>query len=145
MKWVMIILAGLAALIVLGVVLFRMRGAGKESGGGPPAVDTAQRKRLMQILAQGKLHSRDTVIAAYRGFLAFSEREGLQIRPEETPREHARRVAAECAVPQEELTGLVGAYEVARLSDREPNRSEREQAIAVGKSFFDRAKEVGVS
>lgn len=146
LKWVLIVLAGLAALVVLGVVLFRMRRTPGESGAsGAPMVDPAQRKRLMQILAQGKLQSRDTVIAAYRGFLAFSDQEGLRIRPEETPREHARRVATKCAVPHEELTGLVGAYEVARLSDREPTLDERDQAIAVGKTFYDRTTGVGTS
>lgn len=133
LTWLLVAFAVLVGIALL-VYLLRFRpgrdGKGIPTPAGAENVQAGDQKRLLGLLAQGQLESRDAVIAAYRAFLAWSVERGLAKEVQETPREHAERVRqAYPVVTQESMRGFVRAYEVARLSPRDPTPDERAGAI----------------
>jgi hypothetical protein len=93
------------------------------------AVQAQERASLLKLLDNANLKSAEAVIAAYRGYLAWCTARGLAKAPEETPLEHALRVRKSYPVPEPLLRDFVAAYEVARLSTREPSPTERQAAV----------------
>jgi hypothetical protein len=140
LTWVLVILAIVLAVAVLMLLLRRRQRLGP-GGGAPTApaseISPAEQYKLMQILDKRKLASREAIVAAYRVFLAWSAGHGLRKDPSETPAEHARRVRADFPVPERSMGEFIQAYEVARLSGREPTPEERRLAVQFSKEILE--------
>lgn len=137
--WFVIALAVVLGLVLL-VSLLRKRQLG--GFGAPPAavpeqveVKASETDQLLRMLDARNLTSTEAVIAAYRAFLAWGEGRGLGKHEEETPREHAHRVLGRFPVAEDTMDEFVTAYEVARLSAREPTPDERAKAVQFSKRF----------
>ncbi len=132
LTWVLIILAVLLGAGLL-LLLFRRRSALGRAGpaGAPPEaeVPTDEMRKLREILDKRKLESKDAVVAAYRVFLAWAAGQDLGKEPQQTPREHAGRVRAKFPVAEKPMQEFIDAYEVARLSNREPTAAQRKLAV----------------
>jgi uncharacterized protein DUF4129 len=138
-------------LVALGVVLglallfylLRRRKEEALSGGPvapppPDAVHASEREQLLRLLDRGGLASADAVVAAYRAFLAWAEARNLSKEPTETPAEHGRRVVKAFPIPVSAMDEFVRAYEIARLSGRQPTAEERGLAVRFSKDIAAR-------
>lgn len=138
------LLVAVGALLALGVLVYllrrrRMEAIGVRGPAPPPdAVQASEREELLRLLDKGNLNSLEAVIAAYRAFLAWCETRGLHKEPTETPAEHGARVLQAFPVPRGAMDEFLRAYEVARLSGREPTPQERAKAVAFSKEIQNR-------
>jgi hypothetical protein len=129
--WVLVIVGAL----VVGALLILLLRHRKVVLARPPKVppvaqvQAAERASLLKMLDNANLRSAEAVIAAYRGFLAWCVQRGFAKMDEETPREHAERVRQAYPVPPASMRAFIDAYEVARLSTREPTPAERQNAV----------------
>ena len=129
--WVLVIVGAIVVGALLILLLRHRKVVLSRSPKMPPAaqVQAAERANLLRMLDNANLRSAEAVIAAYRGFLAWCVQRGMAKSDEETPREHAERVRKAYPVPQAAMRAFIAAYEVARLSTREPTPSERQDAV----------------
>ncbi len=129
--WVLVIVGALVVGALLILLLRHRKIVLSRSPKMPPAaqVQAAERANLMRMLDNANLKSAEAVIAAYRGFLAWCVQRSLAKADEETPREHAERVRKAYPVPEPAMRAFIAAYEVARLSTREPTLAERQDAV----------------
>jgi flagellar basal body-associated protein FliL len=133
----------IALLVVIGVValvmLLRMRRS--KEGGVPAGVLAAQtlkaraRQDMLELIDQQGMQGANEVIAAYRAFIDWTTGRGYALGRDETPREHAERVAGAFAVPKEDVRRFVQAYEIARLSQHVPSAQQREHALRFARTL----------
>jgi len=142
LTWLLVALGAVLVAALLFYLLRRRRLEALEGGPvappPPDAVQAGERQQLLQMLDRGNLKSVDAVIAAYRAFLAWAEARNLHKNPTETPSEHGRRVVKAYPIPLAAMDDFIRAYEVARLSDREPTADERTRAVRFSKDIADR-------
>lgn len=136
LMWIFGIIAAIAAIVL---VMHMLKNRGKYPRLDAPKlpsveeVQASERMQLLRLLDQADLRSVEAVIAAYRAFLAWSAGQGHPKESHETPLEHARRVREYYPIPPEPLEEFVRAYEIARLSAREPTAEERKRAVTFSK------------
>lgn len=129
--WVLVIVGALVGGALLYLLLKHRRTILARGPRVPQAaqVQAQERAQLLRMLDNANLRSAEAVIAAYRGFLAWCAPRGVEKAAEETPHEHAERVRKQYPVPERAMQAFIEAYEVARLSTRQPTPTERQAAV----------------